>query len=75
MIDLDEAAIIFFRAIRSAGVECLGHDRFGFKLDINTMSPQEDREAAVLFGAKLQEALTNASKIVQPITIEGTSLQ
>jgi hypothetical protein len=73
-IDLEETAIAFFRAIRASGKNHLGHDRFGFKLDIKTMAPVEDREAAELFGANLQEALTNASKIVQPVTIE-TSLQ
>jgi hypothetical protein len=75
MSELEETAIAFFRAIKATGKECLGHERFSFKLDINTMSPPEDRDAAVLFGAKIQEALTNASRAVQPVTIEGTSLQ
>lgn len=75
MTDLEQATIAFFQAIRAAGKECLGHDRFGFKLDINTMAPPDDRDAALLFGAKLQEALTTASRVVQPVTIEGTSLQ
>jgi len=72
---LEETAIAFFRAIRAAGKECLGHDRFGFKIDVNTMSPPEDKDAALLFGAKLQEALIAASRTVQPVTIEGTTLQ
>lgn len=75
MTDLEETAIAFFRAIRSVGKECLGHDRFGFHMDIKTMSPKEDQESAIIFGAKIQEALTTASQTVQPVTIEGASLQ
>ena len=75
MSDLEEAATVFFRAIRTAGKEILGHDQFGFKIDINTMVPAADRDGAVLLGAKLQEAITVAGRAVQPVTIEGTSLQ
>lgn len=75
MNDLEQATIAFFRAIRAAGKECLGHERFGFQLDIKTMVPPDDRDAAISFNDKLQEALTTASRIVQPVTIEGTSLQ
>ena len=75
MTDLEETAIAFFRAIRSTGKECLGHDRFGFKINIEAMTPKEDHEASVAIGAKIQEALTNASSVVQPVTIEGTSAQ
>jgi hypothetical protein len=75
MTDLEETAIAFFRAIRATGKNILGHDRFGFRINIETMSPKEDNESAVVLGAKIQEALTNASRVVQPVTIEGTSLQ
>ena len=75
MTELEFAAIAFFRALRATGKECLEHDRFGFKLDVNVMAPPDDKEAAMRFGAKVQEALTHASQVVQPVTIEGTSLQ
>jgi hypothetical protein len=73
--DLEDTAIAFFRAIRAAGKKRLGHDRFGFKMNVETMAPIEDKDAATAFGAALQEALTTASRVVQPVTIEGTSLQ
>jgi len=75
MSDLEDTAIAFFRAIRAEGKKCLGHDRFGFKLDINTMSPPDDKESAIRLGARIQEALTVASRTIQPVTIEGTTLQ
>ncbi len=76
MTDLEETAIAFFRAIRATGREVLGHDQFGFKIDINTMSPPDgDKEKALLFGNTIQQALTLASRTVQPIVVEGTTLQ
>ncbi len=75
MSDLEDTAIAFFRAIRAAGKIRLGHDQFGFKLNIETMSPAKDKGGATLLGADIQEALTNASRTVQPMTIEGTTLQ
>jgi BRCT domain type II-containing protein len=75
MIDLEETAIAFFRAIHAAGRECLGHDQFSFTMSIETKSRKEDQESAVVLGAKIQEALTSATRAVQPVTIEGTSLQ
>lgn len=75
MNSLEDAAITFFRAIRATGKECLGHEQFGFKLDINIMTPSKDQQIAVSFAAKVQDALTQASQIVQPVIIEGTSVQ
>jgi hypothetical protein len=75
MTDLEETAIAFFRSIRDAGKECLGHDQFGFTMNIETKSRKEDQESAVVLGAKIQEALTKATCAVQPVTIEGTSAQ
>ena len=75
MSDLEETAIAFFRAIRATGKECLGHDGFGFRMNVETMSPKEDKESALVLGAKIQEALTAATRAVQPVTIEGISLQ
>jgi len=72
---LEETAIAFFRAIRASGRKRHGHDQFGFKLDIQTMSPKDDQKAAVGFGSDIQMAITNASRTVQPVTIEGASLQ
>jgi hypothetical protein len=75
MTELESAAVSFFRALRAVGNECFGHDQFGFKVDINTMSRAEDQAKALTFNTKVQEALTFASSAPQPVTIEGTSLQ
>lgn len=75
MSELDDAVIAFFRALRACGKETFGHDRFGFKLDVNTMVAVDDTENAHVFNAKLQAALSLASNVVQPVTIEGSSLQ
>ena len=71
---LEDAAVAFFRALRATGKECLEHDRFGFKVDINMMAPPESKDAAMRFSGKVQEALNYASRVVQPVTIEGTSV-
>jgi len=73
--ELDEAAIAFFRAIRAVGKKCHGHDQFGFRVDIQTMSPKNEKTAALKFGADIQTAITAATRAVQPVTIEGTTLQ
>jgi hypothetical protein len=75
MTDLEKTAIDFFRAIRATGKEVLEHDTFGFKLDINVMVPPNDHKLAAVFSSKIQEALTTASRTVQPVTVDGTSLQ
>ena len=75
MTDLDQTAITFFRAIRKAAKKHLGHDRFGFTINIETFYPKEDLETGLLFGAKIQEALTIAQQTVQPVVIEGTTVQ
>jgi hypothetical protein len=75
MTDLEETAVAFFRAIYAAGKKCLGHGQFNFTMSIEIKSRKEDQESAAVLGAKIQEALTNASRVVQPVIIEGTSLQ
>jgi len=75
MTHLEQAAIAFFRALRGTGKKQFGHDQFGFKINIETMAPVEDKDAATAFNANVQEALTLASRTVQPVIIEGTTLQ
>ena len=73
--DFEERAIAFFRALRTIGKEILGHEAFGFKLDINITAPIDSKENLLLLHARVQETLTIASRTVQPVTIEGTTLQ
>lgn len=75
MSALDDAFIAVFREIYATGQEILGHRDFAFKIDATIGTRPKEEEEGRLIGAKIQEALTTASQTVQPVTIEGTSLQ
>jgi hypothetical protein len=72
---LEQTAIAFFHALRACGRKHHGNDQFGFRVDIQAMSPKDKQKASIGFGADIQEALTVANRAVQPIMIEGTTLK
>ena len=73
MSALDDAFIAVLKEIYATGQEILGHGDFAFKIDAIIGTRSRDEEGGKLIGAKIQEALTNASKIVQPVTIDTSS--
>jgi len=75
MSALDDAFIAAFKEIYATGHEILGHTDFAFKIDATIGTRSRDEEGGKLIGARIQEALTAASRTVQPLTIEGVTLQ
>lgn len=69
---LQEAAVEFFKAIQEVGRADLGHDEFGFKVDIAFMVKNEDSAKATAIHAQIQAALNIANNSIKPLS---TSLQ
>lgn len=75
MTDLEQAAVDFFKAIQGTGAAILGHTEFVFKIDCTIGSRPEEAEHAKLISIHIQCALNVAKNSLQPLSIEGISLQ
>jgi len=70
---LEQSASAFFKAIHQVGIDALGHNRFGFKIDISFTVAPDDADTAKNINAQIQAALNNARTSVMG-TNEGGKL-